>query len=146
MKNIAIFPGSFDPFTSGHEKIVDRALPLFDQIIIAIGINTAKNSLVTLEQKLEQIKTIYKEQNKVQVIAYSSLTVDLAKEYNAKFSLRGVRSMADFEYERNIADINLKLENIETIFLFAQPEYAFISSSMVRELHAFGQDITTYLP
>ena len=146
MKNIAIFPGSFDPFTIGHKKIVDRALPLFDQIIIAIGINTAKNSLFSLEQKLEQIKTIYKEQNKVQVIAYSSLTVDLAKEYNAKFILRGVRSMADFEYERNIADINLKLENIETIFLFAQPEYAFISSSMVRELHAFGKDITTYLP
>ena len=143
---IALFPGSFDPFTRGHRAIVDRALPLFDKLVIAIGINRAKKGWLPLEERLSQLKALYAGESRVEVIAYETLTMDLAKEYGAKYVLRGVRSIADFEYERTIADANRKIGGIETIFLISDADTAHISSSLVRELAAFGHDVSDLLP
>ncbi len=146
MSRIALFPGSFDPFTRGHQAIVDRALPLFDKLVIAIGVNRAKKGWMPVEERLSQLKALYANEPRVEVIAYETLTMDLAKEYGAKYVLRGVRSMADFEYERTIADANRKIGGLETIFLISDADTAHISSSLVRELAAFGHDISDLLP
>ena len=145
-KRIAIFPGSFDPFTIGHYSIVERALPLFDKIIIAIGINQTKKSFMTEAERVESIKAIYKGNDKVEVLAYNNLTTDLANEHNAKFIVRGVRLIQDFEYEKNLAEVNRDLTGIETILLYTLPEYGHISSSIVRELVSYGKDVTSLLP
>ena len=144
--SIAIFPGTFDPFTIGHDALVRRALNIVDELYIAIGINTEKRTMLTLEERLERIATLYENEPRIHVVSYEGLTTDFAQSIGAKFIIRGVRSTIDFEYERNIADINRMLTGIDTILLISEPEYAAISSSMVRELAHFGKDISKYLP
>lgn len=143
----AIFPGSFDPFTIGHADIVRRALPLFDEIIIGIGINHLKKPLFPLEERVERIRKAFSDEPKVKVIPFDSLTVDFAREHGAQYLLRGIRTTADFEYERTMADANRQLaeEGIETIVLFTRPELAHISSSLVRDLASHGKDISPYI-
>ena len=143
---IAIFPGTFDPFTIGHDALVRRALILVDEIYIAIGINTEKRTMHTLEERIERIAALYKTEPRIHVVSYEGLTTDFAQSIGAQFIVRGVRNTIDFEYERNIADVNRMLTGIETILLISEPEYAAISSSVVRELAHFGKDISKYLP
>ena len=145
-KRIALFPGSFDPFTIGHASLVSRALQLVDEIIIAIGINDQKKGFFPLEKRLDTIRELYKEEPRVQVTSYQSLTVDFAEQMGAGFILRGIRSTLDFEYEKNIADLNRQLNGIETLILFTEPEYTSISSSVVRELFRYGKDISPFIP
>lgn len=143
---IALFPGSFDPFTRGHQAIVERALPMFDKLIIAIGINRAKKGWMPIEERLERLNKLYANEQRVEIVVYETLTMDLAKQYGAKYILRGVRSVTDFEYERTIADANRRIAGLETIFLISDAETSHISSSLVRELAAFGRDVTDLLP
>lgn len=145
-QRIAVFPGSFDPFTIGHQSIVRRAAELFDKIIIAIGINDKKQSTHSEQERITQIKKAVKGIENIEVISYHGLTVDVCKQYDAKYLLRGVRSFTDFEYEQNMADINRKIAGIETVILFTLPDYASISSSVVRELDKYGYDTTDFLP
>lgn len=145
-ERIALFPGSFDPFTIGHQSLVKRGLELADRIIIAIGINEGKQCCFPVERRLEEIRALYRGEERIEVVTYQTLTTDIAKQLGAHFILRGIRSIIDFEYEKTIADINRELTGIETIFLLAEPQYAHISSSVVRELLHFGKDITGFLP
>ncbi len=145
-RRIAVFPGTFDPFTLGHQALVSRALGLFDEVVVAIGINDAKHTLFSLEERMEAIRRLYHGEPCVRVVSYDTLTVDLAKTLGAGFILRGVRSVADFEYEKTIADVNRRLSGIETVILFTEPEYAHISSSVVRELIRFGKDVSPFVP
>jgi pantetheine-phosphate adenylyltransferase len=145
-KKRAIFPGTFDPFTTGHRSLVERALRLVDEVIISIGVNPSKKSYFPLEKRMEAIQRIYEKEPNVRVMAYDSLTVDFARKVNAGFILRGIRSINDFEYEKNIADVNRKLTGIDTFILFAEPEYTFVSSSIVRELLSYGKDISAFVP
>ncbi len=142
----AIFPGSFDPFTIGHDALVRRALDIVDELYIAIGINTEKRTMLTLEERIERISTLYKNEPRIHVVSYEGLTTDFAQSIGTRFIIRGVRNTIDFEYERNIADINRMLTGIDTILLISDPKHATISSSMVRELAHFGKDISAYLP
>lgn len=142
----AIFPGSFDPFTIGHDALVRRALDIVDELHIAIGINTEKRTMLTLEERIERISTLYKNEPRIHVVSYEGLTTDFAQSIGTRFIIRGVRNTIDFEYERNIADINRMLTGIDTILLISDPKHATISSSMVRELAHFGKDISAYLP
>ena len=143
---VAIFPGSFDPFTIGHADIVRRALPLFDTIVIGVGVNAQKHALFPAEERVAAIQKVFRGEPKVKVRTYSTLTVDFAKEENATFMLRGVRSTTDFEYEKAFAEANRQLSGIETVLILTRPEYEHISSSLVRDLHSYGKDITPYLP
>lgn len=142
----AIFPGTFDPFTIGHDALVRRALSVVDELYIAIGINTEKRTMLTLDERMQRIETLYKDEPSVRVVSYEGLTTDFAQSIGAQFIIRGVRNTIDFEYERNIADVNRMLTGIDTLLLISEPEYAAISSSMVRELSHFGKDISKYLP
>ena len=144
--NRAIFPGTFDPFTIGHESIVRRALTFIDEVIIAIGINEQKHSLFPVEKREQMIRDLYKDELRVKVMSYSNLTVDFAHEVGANTIIRGIRTVKDFEYEETIADINRKLTGIETIFLFTEPDLASISSSIVRELMKYNKEVTQFLP
>ena len=144
--NRAIFPGTFDPFTVGHESIVRRALSFTDEVIIAIGINEQKHSLFPVAKREQMIRDFYKDEPRVKVMSYSNLTVDFAHEVGANTIIRGIRTVKDFEYEETIADINRKLTGIETIFLFTEPDLASISSSIVRELMKYNKEITQFLP
>lgn len=143
---IAIFPGSFDPFTIGHYDIVRRALPLFDRIVIGVGINAEKRPLFSAEERMAAIARAFKEDSRVKVRTYTGLTVDFAAEEHATFMLRGVRSTVDFEYEKAFAEANKQLSGIETVLMLTRPEYEHISSSLVRDLYAHGKDIKSYLP
>ena len=143
---VAIFPGSFDPFTIGHYDIVRRALPLFDEIVIGVGINAQKQPLFPAEQCVADIRKAFEDEPKVRVQTYDNLTVDLAAEVGATFMLRGVRSTVDFEYEKAFAEANKQLSGIETVLMLTRPEYEHISSSLVRDLYQHGRDITPYLP
>jgi pantetheine-phosphate adenylyltransferase len=146
---IALFAGSFDPFTIGHKSIVDRSLELFDRVIIGIGINPAKQSWMPLEERLQRIREAYAHEPKVWVESFTGLATDFAREKGAKYLLRGVRTVADFEYERNMADANRMIttpEPIETVFIPALPELAVVSSSLVRELARFGAPYSQFLP
>ena len=145
-RRIALFPGTFDPFTLGHQSLVKRVLTCADAVVIAIGINEKKQTYYTLEQRVAAIRALYAEEPRVKVITYSGLTVDVAQQEQASFILRGVRSVIDFEYEKAIADVNRQLTGIETLLLFTEPAYAHISSSVVRELLHFGKDISAFLP
>ncbi len=146
-KRIAVFPGSFDPITKGHESVVLRALTLFDEVIVAIGENTSKKGFFPLEQRLEWIRTTFQDYPEVKVEAFSSLLVDFCKKKEAKYILRGLRNSVDFQYERNIALINQELNSeIETIFLLTQPQDTAISSSFVREILSFGGDASKFIP
>lgn len=144
--NRAIFPGTFDPFTIGHESIVRRALTFTDEVIIAIGINEQKHSLFPVAKREQMIRDLYKDEPRVKVMSYSNLTVDFAHEVGANTIIRGIRTVKDFEYEETIADINRKLTGIETIFLFTEPDLASISSSIVRELMKYNKEVTQFLP
>ena len=143
---IAIFPGSFDPFTIGHASIVRRGLEMFDKIVIGVGYNTNKRSFLTPEERVEAIEKVYASEARVKGVAYADLTADLARREQAGFVLRGIRSVKDFEYERDIASINNRLSGVETVLLFTEPHYADISSTIVRELLAFGKDVSEFLP
>ncbi len=143
---IAIFPGSFDPFTVGHASIVERGLPMFDRIVIGVGINGTKRSLHQVDERVKHIKTLYADEPRVKVVAYDDLTIDLVRREGASFILRGLRSVRDFEYERDIASMNQRLGGVETVLLFTEPQYLSISSSVVRELMAFGKDVSQFLP
>ena len=145
-RRIALFPGTFDPFTLGHQSLVKRVLTCADAVVIAIGINEKKQTYYTLEQRVEAIRSLYADEPRVKVITYSGLTVDVAQQEGASFILRGVRSVIDFEYEKAIADVNRQLTGIETLLLFTEPAYAHISSSVVRELLHFGKDVSAFLP
>ena len=142
----AIFPGTFDPFTLGHHSIVKRSLTFMGEVIVGIGINEGKHCLLPVEKRVEMIRQLYADEPRVKVMAYSGLTVDFAKEQEAGFIVRGIRSVKDFEYEEGIADINKKLSGIETIFLFTEPELSSVSSSVVRELLHYGKDVSMFLP
>ena len=142
----AIFTGSFDPFTIGHDDILRRALPLFSRIVIGVGINERKQYMLSAEERCAAISRIYEGEPKVEVKAYSDLTVDFARREGAAYIIKGVRSVKDFEYEREQADINRQLSGVETLLLYSDPRYSSVSSSMVRELIHFGQDVRRSLP
>ena len=142
----AIFPGTFDPFTIGHESVVNRALAFIDEIIIGIGINEGKETYFPLEKRLDMVQKLYQNEPRVKIKAYNSLTIDFAREMDANLIVRGIRTVKDFEYEETIADINRKLSGVETILLFTEPELTCISSTIVRELLLFGKDVTRFLP
>ena len=147
MSNIAIFPGSFDPITKGHENIVNRALPLFDKVIVAVGYNTDKKNFFSLEQRVEFIKKTFKHLPNVSVETYEGLTADFAKKHQANFLLRGLRNVSDFEFERNIAAANKELlPNLETVFMCTALEYSHISSTVVRDVLRYGGDVKVFLP
>lgn len=145
-KRIALFPGTFDPFTIGHESLVRRGLALMDEIVIAIGVNEAKKSYFTLEKRIGMIREFYREEPRVRVESYDSLTISFAKEIGARYILRGIRSVVDFEYEKTIADMNRTISGIETFVLFTEPALTHISSTHVRELLRYGHDISNFIP
>lgn len=146
MERIAIYPGSFDPFTIGHEAMVRRGLQIFDRIYIGVGINQKKSMLAQPDKRVETIRNYYKDEPRVSVESYSDLTIDFARRVGAKFILRGLRSVKDFEYERDMADMNRRLTGIETVILFTEPKLAAISSSVVRDLISHGMDVSEFLP
>lgn len=146
MPRIAVFPGSFDPMTTGHLALLDRALPLFDKIIVAVGVNKDKQCAFPLDERLQRIRNAVAHMPQVEVETYETLTTDFCREKGARFIVRGIRSLADYEYERNIADINRRIApDIETVCFFADPAQAVVSSSMIRELKAFGKDYSEFL-
>ena len=147
MIKIAIFPGSFSPFTKGHQSIVDRALPLFDKLIIAIGINGDKEQYFTIDEKKKWIESVYKYNSKIEVKKYEGLTVDFCKKENANYILRGLRDSHDFKFEKNISQMNKNLNSdIETVFIITSPELSHISSTIVRDIIKNGGDVSQFLP
>lgn len=142
----AIFPGTFDPFTIGHYSIVMRGLNIFDEIIIGIGVNFSKKNLFNEEDRKKMIEDTFRDEPRVRVEIYNSLTIDFAKKYEAGFILRGLRTVADFEYERTIGDTNFELSGIETVILFTESAYSHISSTVIRDLIRYGKDVKKFLP
>ena len=146
-KKIAVFPGSFSPFTKGHESIVLRALPLFDEIIISIGINSSKNEYFSLEERVKWIETIFSQEKKVKVMKYEGLTIDHCFSVKAKYILRGLRDSHDFKYEKGISQMNYSLNNkIETIFMITESKFSHISSTLVRDIIKNGGDVSQFIP
>jgi pantetheine-phosphate adenylyltransferase len=148
MKKVAIFPGSFDPFTMGHHDIVLRSLGLFDEVIIGIGYNsTKKNRYFDIDDMVKKIESVYVNQDRVKVVVYNELTSTLAKKYGANYLVRGLRNTTDFEYENTISQMNNYLNSeLETVFLITTPKFAQISSTIIREVHRFGADVSEFLP
>ncbi|MEA3452200.1 MAG: pantetheine-phosphate adenylyltransferase [Bacteroidota bacterium] len=145
--NIAVFPGSFDPFTLGHFSVIKRALPIFDQIIISIGINNEKKTFFPLDQRIKWIEKIFSDEKKIVVDSFKSLTVDYCSEIGAKYLLRGLRTATDFEYERQIGQINRTLnQEIETVYFLTLPEHTHISSTIVREIIKYKRDVSEFVP
>lgn len=156
---IGIFTGTFDPFTIGHQDIALRALPMFDKLVIAVAASKLKHAQEEISRRVETIKKVFpiecstqvdtndsSKGYRMEVVSYDDLTIDLAHRYGAQFLVRGVRSVRDFEYEREQADINRQLGGVETVLLFSDPKYSSVSSSLVRELRFFGRDVTEFLP
>jgi pantetheine-phosphate adenylyltransferase len=143
---IAVFPGSFDPITLGHTDIINRALPLFDELIIAIGINVDKKYMFNIVTRKAMIQAVYKNEPKIKVTDYTGLTVDFCHKHGLNFILRGLRNPADFEFEKAIAQTNRKLGDVETVFLLTGPDTSYISSSIVRDIYRNGGDISTLVP
>jgi len=144
---ICLFPGTFDPLTLGHVDIIDRAIPLFDKIIVGIGLNTSKAPMFSAGQRLQWIKEIYKNESRVEGAIYEGLTVEFCKKINAHFILRGIRYVSDFEYEKTIADANRTLDkSIETVFLTGEPKYTSVASTIVRDIIRNGGDSSHFLP
>lgn len=141
-----VFTGTFDPFTIGHANIVERALPLFDKIFIAVAVSKLKHTQEEIDQRVENISILYDNEPRIEVLAYDDLTVDMAKRIHADYIIRGVRSVRDFEYEREQAEVNKKLSGIETIVLFSDPNLSSISSTLIRELKFFGRDVSEFIP
>ena len=146
MEKTALFAGTFDPYTRGHHALVERALVLFDTVVVAVGRNLEKKCMRSVEERVSAIEKLYAGNGRVKVAVYDTLTMDFAQSVGATALLRGVRSVKDFEYERDIADINLRLGGIDTVLLVSEPEYAAISSSVVRELMKYGKDVSELLP
>jgi pantetheine-phosphate adenylyltransferase len=147
MKRIAIFPGSFDPFTIGHESIVCRSMHLFDEIIIAVGANSTKSNMFSLDQRMAWIAEIFEDCPTIRVESYEGLTIDFCKKKYAQFILRGLRNSTDFEYEQSIALMNRSMNpEIETLFIVSLPEHAAISSTIIREIFRNGGDVTPFVP
>ena len=146
MEKKALFAGTFDPYTRGHHSIVTRALAMFDKVVVAIGRNAAKSTICSIDERMESIARLYADEPRVEVVTYEGLTTDYAQEVGACCLLRGVRSVKDFEYERDLADVNRAISGIETVIMVSEPQYAAISSSVVRELMSYGKDVTEFLP
>ena len=147
MQRICLFPGTFDPVTLGHIDIINRAMPLFDKIVVGIGRNVNKIPMFSEELRLQWVKDIYKDEPKVEAVLYDGLTVDCCKNIGAKFILRGIRYVNDFEYEKAIADMNRSLEgHIETIFLTCLPQFTSVASTLVRDVYKNGGDVSQFLP
>lgn len=141
-----IFVGSFDPFTIGHKSVVDRVLPLFDRVVIGVGVNERKQYMLTTDERVAAIRQLYAGDERVVVESYSDLTVDFAQRHGAQFVVKGVRNVRDFEYERDQADINRRLTGLETLLIYAEPGLDSVSSSVVRELNHFGKDTSMFVP
>jgi len=147
MQKIAIFPGSFDPITNGHESIIKRALPLFDELVVAVGVNAEKTDFFSVNNRIDWIEKVFANYPQVKVMKYEGLTIDLCKRLNANYILRGLRTSADFEFERSIGQINKKLfPNIETVFFLTLPEHTSINSSIVRDIVRHGGDASEFVP
>lgn len=147
MSRICLFPGTFDPVTLGHVDIINRALPLFDKIVVGIGLNTSKAPMFSPEQRLEWIKEIYRDEERVEGAVYEGLTINFCKVIGAHFILRGIRYVSDFEYEKTIADANRTLDkSIETIFLTGEPKYTSVASTIVRDIIRNGGNADPFLP
>jgi len=147
MNKTAVFPGSFDPVTKGHESIILRALPLFDKIIVAIGENQLKSSYFPLEKRISWLKDTFKAYPQIEVTSYSGLTVDFCKRNHIRYILRGLRTSADFEFERSIGQVNKQIyPEIETVFLLTTPEFTSLNSSIVRDIARHGGDISPFVP
>jgi len=144
---IALFPGSFDPITIAHADILSRALPLFDKIVVGIGLNSSKQNFLPAEQREEIVRTVFADMPNVEVALYEGLTIDFCKKINAQYMVRGIRSVGDFEYERAIAQINqTMMPEMETIFILSKPEYSAISSTIVRDILRNHGDVSPFLP
>ncbi|CAL1517334.1 pantetheine-phosphate adenylyltransferase [Chitinophaga sp. MM2321] len=144
---ICLFPGTFDPITLGHTDVIGRGLDLFDRIVIGIGTNSSKTPMFTLEERTAWIREVYKNDPRVEVSAYQGLTIDFCKKIDARFILRGIRYVSDFEYEKAIADVNRTIApEIETIFLTCIPQYSSIASTLVRDIYKYGGDVKPFLP
>jgi pantetheine-phosphate adenylyltransferase len=141
-----IFPGSFDPITNGHDDILKRAIPLFDEILIAVGVNVDKSYMFSIKNRMEFINSVYKNENKIKIRSYEGLTVDFCKKNNISYILRGLRNPSDFEFEKTMAHLNNSMSQIETIFLLTSLENSFISSSLVREIIKNGGDYSPFVP
>ena len=146
MKRTGIFVGSFDPFAIGHDSVVRRALALFDHLVIGVGVNQGKRYMLTADERVDAIRSLYRDEPRISVEQYSDLTVDFAQRHGAQFIVKGVRSVKDFEFEREQADINRLLTGIETVVFYALPGMDSVSSSVVRELKNFGRDVDSFLP
>lgn len=145
-EHIGVFVGSFDPFTTGHHSIVQRALPLFQRIVIGIGINSQKQYRFSEEKRMYSIKKLYANEPNIDVKTYHDLAIEFAKREGAKYFIKGVRSIKDFEYEREQADINKQIGGIDTLLLYTEPQLSSVSSSLVRELLRYNYDVQTFLP
>jgi pantetheine-phosphate adenylyltransferase len=147
MERICLFPGTFDPITLGHVDIIDRAMPLFDKIIVGVGLNSSKVPMFSPEQRMQWINEIYKNEPRVEGAVYEGLTVEFCKKIKAKFILRGIRYVSDFEYEKTIADANRTMDNsIETVFLTGEPKYTSVASTIVRDIIRNGGNAEPFLP
>lgn len=147
MNKTAVFPGSFDPITRGHESIILRAIPLFDKIYVAVGENSQKKAFFPLEQRLEWIRKTFELHKSIEVVTYKGLTVDFCRKLKVGYILRGLRTSADFEFERSIGQINKQIyPDIETVFLLTTPEYTSLNSSIVRDISQHGGDISPFVP
>ena len=146
MMKTGLFAGTFDPFTIGHASVVRRALQLFDRVVVAVGVNDATHPETTAQQRVEAIRSLYADDERVTVVAYSGLTVDVAREHGAAFIVKGVRSVRDYESEREQAEVNRRLAGIDTVLLMAEPGLEAVSSSTVRSLRSFGRDVSEFLP
>lgn len=146
MMKTGLFAGTFDPFTIGHASVVRRALQLFDRVVVAVGVNDAKHPETTAQQRVEAIRSLYADDERVTVVAYSGLTVDVAREHGTAFIVKGVRSVRDYESEREQAEVNRRLAGIDTVLLMAEPGLEAVSSSTVRSLRSFGRDVSEFLP
>lgn len=144
---IAVFPGSFDPVTIGHVDLINRAIPLFDRIVVAIGVNSKKQSLFPLETRMQWLKDVFKDHPKIEVGSFEGLTVRFCESIGARYLIRGLRNTSDFDYEKTISQLNhIVGRQIETIFLMSKPEYSHISSTIVREIITYGGDASAFLP
>lgn len=145
MKRIGLFPGSFDPFTKGHEAVVRKSLSLFDQVVIGIGVNSRKEYLFTLENRKKHIQSLFSDEEKVTIAVYQELTVTFCKKIGATHIVRGLRDSKDFQYEKSIAHMNFQLAEIETVFLLTNQEFSAVNSSIIREMYLNGADISSFV-